>query len=603
MEESLPRRFGRYHLLDRIDVGGMSEIFAAVVLGEAGFSKRVAIKQIHQRLLTPEYIELFKKEARIAASLVHPNLVEVYDFDRVDDRHYLSMQWVEGVTLEATIQKLLRARKSLPSFLAVHIATELAAGLSYAHTFVGPDGKPTIVVHRDISLSNVLIGFDGIVKLTDFGVAEVLGQAQESGGFVRGKICYMGPELFDGAKATPKSDQYSLGVVLYEMLTMRRLFKRTSDLATISLIKTKDIPPPSSVNIAVPEELDDIVMRALDRNPDERFPSVQEFREALLPFRGEADRTAALGRLMDGLFYRERATRRERFNNALKKALAQTDTDAKPAAAEPHVKKAPDASAKVESQFQGLEGVQKGTILVVDDTEDIRDILTRILRGGGHDVISASTGAEALAVMDNFPVDLILLDVNMPKMSGFQVLEKLRKNLTRIELPVIMVTARNATDDIVKGLSSGANDYVTKPIDFDVLEARIQSHLWLRRAFEAMNRSNEFYRAIVSNATEVVLQLTRALTVVYASPAAWRLLGRSSEELVGTDFLDLIPQPARKMVATQLGQMRAESVSFRMTHPIKMAAHLVTNATTQLRPAFDDAGTWIGFRGAVRVDE
>jgi PAS domain-containing protein len=107
----------------------------------------------------------------------------------------------------------------------------------------------------------------------------------------------------------------------------------------------------------------------------------------------------------------------------------------------------------------------------------------------------------------------------------------------------------------------------------------------------------------VSNATEVVMQLTRALTVVYASPASWRLLGRSSEELVGTDFLDLIPQPARKMVAAQLGQMRAESVSFRMTHPIKMAANLVTNATTQLRPAFDDAGTWIGFRGAVRIDE
>ena len=601
MEETLPRRFGRYHLLDRIDVGGMSEIFAAVVLGEAGFSKRVAIKQIHQRLLTPEYIELFKKEARIAASLIHPNLVEVYDFDRVEDRHYLSMQWVEGVTLEATIQKLLRARKSLPSFLAVHIASELAAGLAYAHTFVGPDGQANIVVHRDISLSNVLIGFDGIVKLTDFGVAEVQGQAQDSGGFVRGKICYMGPELLDGQKATPKSDQYSLGVVLYEMLTMRRLFKRTSDLATISMIKTKDIPPPSTLNLAVPEELDGIVMKALARNPDDRFPSVQEFREALLPFRGEADRTAALGRLMDGLFYRERATRRERFNGALKKALAQTDADAKPAAAD--AKKPADGSGKIEGQFQALDGVQKGTILVVDDTEDIRDILTRILRGGGHDVISASTGAEALAVMENFPVDLMLLDVNMPKMSGFQVLEKLRKTHTRIELPVIMVTARSATDDIVKGLSTGANDYVTKPIDFDVLEARIQSHLWLRRAFEAMNRSNEFYRAIVSNATEVVLQLTRALTVVYASPASWRLLGRSSEELVGTDFLDLIPQPARKMVALQLGQMRAESVSFRMTHPIKMAANLVTNATTQLRPAFDDAGTWIGFRGAVRIDE
>jgi PAS domain S-box-containing protein len=601
MEDTLPKRFGRYHLLDRIDVGGMSEIFAAVVLGEAGFSKRVAIKQIHQRLLTPEYIELFKKEARIAASLIHPNLVEVYDFDRVEDRHYLSMQWVEGVTLEATIQKLLRARKSLPSFLAVHIASEVAAGVAYAHTFVGPDGQATVVVHRDISLSNVLIGFDGIVKLTDFGVAEVLGQAQESGGFVRGKICYMGPELLSGQKATPKSDQYSLGVVLYEMLTMRRLFKRTSDLATISMIRTKDIPPPSSLNLAVPEELDDIVMRALARNPDDRFQSVQELREALLPFRGEADRTAALGRLMDGLFYQERATRRERFNSALKKALAQTDADAKPAVVD--AKKPNDGSGKIEGQFQALDGVQKGTVLVVDDTEDIRDILARILRGGGHDVISASTGAEALAVMDNFPVDLILLDVNMPKMSGFQVLERLRKTHTRIELPVIMVTARSATDDIVKGLSSGANDYVTKPIDFDVLEARIQSHLWLRRAFEAMNRSNEFYRAIVSNATEVVMQLTRALTVVYASPASWRLLGRSSEELVGTDFLDLIPQPARKMVAAQLGQMRAESVSFRMTHPIKMAANLVTNATTQLRPAFDDAGTWIGFRGAVRIDE
>src|SRR6185503_2678788 len=135
-----------------------------------------------------------------------------------------------------------------------------------------------------------------------------------------------------------------------------------------------------------------------------------------------------------------------RFTVALKKALAQTDAPA------PEAKKPVDAAAKVEAQFQGMDEAQKGTILVVDDTDDIRDILTRILKGVGHDVIGASTGAEALTVIENFPVDLVLLDINMPKMSGFHVLEKLRKNVTRIELPVIMVTARNASEDIVKGL-------------------------------------------------------------------------------------------------------------------------------------------------------
>jgi serine/threonine-protein kinase len=264
MEETLPKRFGRYHLLDRIDVGGMSEIFAAVVLGEAGFAS--ASRSADPRRRTPSTSSCSRRR-RASRQASSSDLVEVTTSSSVDDRHYLSMQMGRGVARSDDPDS--SAPANCLSFLAVRIASEVAAGVTYAHTFVGPDGQANSVVHRDISLSNVLIGFDGIVKLTDFGVAEVLGQAQDSGGFVRGKICYMGPELLDGQKATPKSDQYSLGVVLYEMLTMRRLFKRTSDLATISMIKTKDIPAPSTLNLAVREDLDGIVMKALARNPDD----------------------------------------------------------------------------------------------------------------------------------------------------------------------------------------------------------------------------------------------------------------------------------------------------------------------------------------------
>jgi serine/threonine protein kinase len=282
---SAPERFGRYVLLDRIGVGGMAEVFRAVMPGAEGFTRTFVVKRILGELSqSPRFVEMFVEEARICALLSHQAIVQVYDFGAVGGIYFLAMEYLRGRDLASVMRRLRRLGRACPPALAAHIAHQLADGLAYAHDLRDVDGAPLNIIHRDVSPANIMCLRTGGVKLLDFGIAKALGAAlggpsgQE--GF-RGKVAYTGPELVRGAPIDRRLDLFSLGVVLWEMLTGRRLFKAATDDETLTNVLGMPVPAPSSIQPEVPPVLDQIVARALERDPARRYANGEEMAEAL----------------------------------------------------------------------------------------------------------------------------------------------------------------------------------------------------------------------------------------------------------------------------------------------------------------------------------
>jgi len=272
--------YGKYQLLKKIGSGGMGQVFLARHAGEQGFEKLVVIKRILPHLAEEaEFLTMFFDEARIAARLNHPNLVQIFDLGEANRSSYLAMEYVAGEDLRK-LDRFARANGGLiPMGPALRIIADAAAGLDYAHKARDAQGRPLGLVHRDVSPQNILVGFDGAVKLIDFGVAKAAGRVQHTGtGILKGKYPYMSPEQAEGRELDARSDIFALGVVLWEILTGKRLFKADSDLATLRLVVDCKVPPPSKLNPKLPQGLDLVVLQALARSPDQRFPDAAAFR-------------------------------------------------------------------------------------------------------------------------------------------------------------------------------------------------------------------------------------------------------------------------------------------------------------------------------------
>ncbi len=285
VEGNTPERFGRYVLLDRIGVGGMAEVFRAVMPGAEGFARTFVVKRILDDLSRlPRFVDMFVEEARICALLSHPAIVQVYDFGAVDGKYFLAMEYLRGRDLASVMRKLRRLGRACPPALAAFIAHQLADCLAYAHDLRDADGAPLNIIHRDVSPANIMCLRTGGVKLLDFGIAKALGAAMggPSGqeGF-RGKVAYVAPEHLRGEPIDRRLDLFSLGVVLWEMLTGRRLFKGANDDQTLANVLGMPIPAPSSVVPDVPPALDAIVARALERDPAQRYRTADEMAEDL----------------------------------------------------------------------------------------------------------------------------------------------------------------------------------------------------------------------------------------------------------------------------------------------------------------------------------
>ncbi len=305
----MAERFGRYELITRIGQGGMAEVYLAKGFMAEGLYKLLALKKIHSAFSdNAQFASMFVEEAKVAAGLNHQNIVQVFDFGRLEDTYYLVMEYVDGLDLAQVLRKLRKEGGSITPGLAAYIVQRVAAGLDYAHRKKDATGKPLDIVHRDISPQNILVSFDGAVKITDFGIARVRGQ-QEEEGVVKGKFAYMAPEQAMGQAVDQRADVYSAGVVLYELLADKTPFGHLKGKDVLEAVRRSEIPPIADLAPDVPDELAQIVMRALARNPAQRYQTAKELQAALVRFlfshhsqSGEIVDSEALANFMEDLF-------------------------------------------------------------------------------------------------------------------------------------------------------------------------------------------------------------------------------------------------------------------------------------------------------------
>jgi eukaryotic-like serine/threonine-protein kinase len=271
---------GRYVVRRKIAEGGMAEIFLAASRGPEGFEKEVVIKRIRSALADdPSFVQMFIAEARVASKLNHANIVHIFDFDQHADSYYLAMEYVRGKSL-AEMQRRTRERgMAFPPVLAAQVALEVARGLAYAHKMTD-HGQPLNLVHRDVTPHNVLISYDGSVKLTDFGIAKA-GNRATTAGMLKGKFAYMSPEQSRGEPVDARTDIFALGITLWELLTQGRLFDGDSDVAVLRAVQERLIESPARLNPGVDETLANICLHALERAPAARFQTAHEFERAL----------------------------------------------------------------------------------------------------------------------------------------------------------------------------------------------------------------------------------------------------------------------------------------------------------------------------------
>jgi len=279
-----PIRFGKYQLIEKIATGGMAEVYKAKSYGVAGFEKLLVIKKILPHLSrNPEFVKLFINEAKIAVSLNHANIVQVYDLGMVDADYYIAMEFIHGHDLMRVLRVTRKARTKVPLALAVYVISEVSRGLDYAHHLSDPGGRPLNVVHQDVSPHNVLISYEGDVKLVDFGIARV-GEAAlgQSGNVAGGKLGYMAPEQAAREPVDSRSDIFSAGVLLFELLTGQRAYKEKDPGKKRQMVLGAQIPSPRSLNPDIPPGLEEIVLRSLSLDPQQRYQSAGELQEALL---------------------------------------------------------------------------------------------------------------------------------------------------------------------------------------------------------------------------------------------------------------------------------------------------------------------------------
>jgi serine/threonine protein kinase len=282
----------RYELLDRIGVGGMAEIFRGKAVAAGGFEKPVAIKRILPHLSQdPRFVELLIAEAKVLSLLKHRNIVQIFDVGLGDDgKYFLVMEFVDGKDLGAVQRGLEATRRRMPFDLVLHIGAEICEALEHAHSARAPDGKPMSLVHRDVSPSNVLLSRAGEVKLTDFGIAKRA--EQETGhGAVRGKFAYISPEQARNEHLDPRSDVFSVGILLWELVTNRRLYSSLGDLEALRAVREAQVQPPTSVDRQLPRTIDELIMPALAKDPTRRYPSAGEFGAKLRGLRYSLDVT------------------------------------------------------------------------------------------------------------------------------------------------------------------------------------------------------------------------------------------------------------------------------------------------------------------------
>src|SRR5690349_4556078 len=383
----------------------------------------------------PGYRERFQQEARSVARLRHPNILEIFDFGYDAGTCYLVFELVDGGTLADRVGKPMDLRD------VVQLLEPLAGALDHAHA----NG----ILHRDIKPSNILIQRDGTPILADFGLAKIAGSMRKLtvSGIVMGTPEYMSPEQAADEFVGPASDLYSLAVVAYEMLTGRVPFVGDTPAATLLSHVTKQMPATRELRGELSAHVEDVLRRALAKIPEDRFPSAAEFVAALKP------------------------------------------------AAWPS---RPADEAVLPATRRLVRAERLPVVLVVDDGAANRELIEACLAGVECEVRTAEEGLSALRAIFTSPPDLVLLDVQMPGMDGYEVCRRIKANAASRLLPVVMITSLDHTSDRIRALEAGADDYMTKPVDRVELVARVRSALRLKSLYDSLDSAEHVIFALAA---------------------------------------------------------------------------------------------------------
>jgi len=396
-------QLGRYTLLRRIAAGGMAEVYAARSRGISGFEKKVAIKKIlPQHAMNKRFVDMLVDEAKITVSLAHPNIAQIYELGLDDETYYMVMEFVEGRPLNRLLQKVdARGHRTMPLEHAVHIVAETAKGLHHAHVQRDHRGKPLGIVHRDVSPQNVMIAYSGDVKLIDFGIARARGRAaQTTVGTIKGKLRYLAPEIAIGLEPDHRADVFCAGIVLFELLTGEAMFAPRTDVEAIEMASEARVRSPRAQNPDVPRELDDIVMKALARERDDRFQSAKDLHTELRRFLNQyfpAYVGSELGDYMQSLFQAEVEEDR-RLDGLAEKVVEKRASE-------------PPPPALADAELPRAEGTKSGGYRELVTRSEI-DLVRPVDTGGEaaqdpetiHEKVSAGDTAETVAHPPSAPL-------------------------------------------------------------------------------------------------------------------------------------------------------------------------------------------------------
>lgn len=286
MSDKKFQRFGKYLILDHLVDGGMAKICRARYLGEQA-NKMVAVKMVQPQFSNDEaFVRMFQDELNITFGMLHPNIMQVYDYGKVNGQLYTAMEYIHGANLKQYLDRLKERKVVFPVEISCFIISQVCLGLHYAHTFTDKlTGKPFNIVHRDISPHNIMLTYDGAVKVIDFGIAKANTNSEATqAGTIKGKLSYLAPEYLDGLELDARYDEFAVGITLWEMLCSRKLFQANNDLAVLKQIQACKIIPPSEINPSVPKELDAIVMKALSKDRAHRYENLDQMNRALVRF-------------------------------------------------------------------------------------------------------------------------------------------------------------------------------------------------------------------------------------------------------------------------------------------------------------------------------
>ena len=316
----IPVRFDEYYLVERIAVGGMAEVFKGVTYSEEGFERQMAVKRVLPHIAEDkDFIEMFIDEAKLVSQLQHPNIPQVYHLGKYEDQYFISMEFISGQDVRSLFDRGAMQSIKLDLGVCAYIVMEVCEALDYAHRKTNDRQEPLSLIHRDVSPQNIIVSYDGTVKLIDFGIAKAVGQInQTQAGILKGKFSYMSPEQARGYSIDARSDLFGLGAVLYELITLERCFLGQTDFSTIERVRNTEYRLPRKIRREIPTQLEKIVRKSLAKDPNDRFQSAADFQEALRVF----VRTHQLQRsreqvatYMSSIFAQEVKNEQARFEN------------------------------------------------------------------------------------------------------------------------------------------------------------------------------------------------------------------------------------------------------------------------------------------------